>query len=425
MTEPSTRAILEQSPKQTREQPVVLVTSTGPWPFTAQLAIGLAQAGIGVSVLCPPSHPLLKTRAVTRVFHYGSFRPVRSLLDAIRATSPQLVIPCDDRAVDHVHELYADAQLRGTYLDALIERSLGHPSSYSIVSSRRRLLEVAREEGIRVPETKPIRTIAECDDLDETKFPWVLKADGTWGGRGVSIAENRAEAKEVFQQLGRVFGLTRALKRAVVDRDLFWSRRGRRSRPSVIAQTYIRGVPANCAAICWRGQVLAGSTVEVLSTEGITKPATVVRVVDNPEMMLAMARIARRLGLSGFFGLDFMIEEDSGTPYLIEMNPRCTPLSHLRLGKGRDQIAALAEELSGQRQPDAPPVTEKDIIAYFPQALQQQSELLESSFLDIPQDEPELIEELLRPSFGRRLAARLESVRNRRPACDRVTARES
>ena len=38
-----------------------------------------------------------------------------------------------------------------------------------------------------------------------------------------------------------------------------------------------------------------------------TGSATVVRLTERPEMLLAAKRIARRLGLSGFFGLDFML----------------------------------------------------------------------------------------------------------------------
>jgi predicted ATP-grasp superfamily ATP-dependent carboligase len=53
-------------------------------------------------------------------------------------------------------------------------------------------------------------------------------------------------------------------------------------------------------------------------------------------MMFAAERLAHRLDLSGFFGLDFMIEDNTETTYPIEMNPRCTQFCHLQLGKGRD-----------------------------------------------------------------------------------------
>jgi carbamoylphosphate synthase large subunit len=63
-------------------------------------------------------------------------------------------------------------------------------------------------------------------------------------------------------------------------------------------------------------------------------------------MRLAAERIAYRLGLSGSFGLDFMIEDASLETYLIELNPRCSPLSHLQHGEERDLISALWAQLS-------------------------------------------------------------------------------
>lgn len=387
------------------DAPRVLVASTDSWPFAARLAIALAHAGAEVAAICPRVHLLRKSRAVRRIFPYSPTAALRSLVDAIRAFGPDLIVPCDERAVEHVHQLHGEARRFGKLaleLEALIERSIGHPDSYGIVSARYRLLCTASEEGIPLPETKLIGSDADCDALDASpQSSWVLKADGTWGGRGVRIAESPAQAKRIFAQLNRIFGFPRALKRTIVNRDLFWSRIWpRRPRPPIIAQRYIPGIPANCAVFCWQGRVLAGIGVEVLSAEGMTKPATIVRVVDNPAMMGAAARLAKRLRLSGFFGLDFILEQGSGVPYLIEMNPRPTPLCHLRLGDRRDMIGALMEQLAGQALPAVPPVTSKDVIAYFPQALGEKSEHFESAFLDAPQNEPELTEALLRPGRG-------------------------
>jgi predicted ATP-grasp superfamily ATP-dependent carboligase len=124
-------------------------------------------------------------------------------------------------------------------------------------------------------------------------------------------------------------------------------------------------------------------------------------------MILSAKRIARRLGLSGFFGLDFMIEDGSNTTYLIEMNPRCTQLCHLRLGKGRDMIGALCAHLTGKPLGETPPVTRNDMIAYFPEAWNCKSEFIASSFQDIPRGEPELVKQLLAPSSDRSILGRM------------------
>ena len=346
--------------------PRVLLTDTTRWERSARIAVELSSAGCSVSAVClARRHPFLETRVVDQVFPYSSLRPLESLAAAIRATDPKIIIPCDDRAVQHLHQLHRQARLTGAdNIAGLIERSLGPPRSYPIVSVRFNLLDIARQEGLRVPATQAIHTL---DDLSswgaEHDLPWVLKADRTWGGGGVHIAPTVKHAQRFFKRIPRFFGTALAVKRLVVNRDPFWLLPSRRRwRPGVIVQSHIQGRPANCAVVCWEGRVLAGIAAEVVSSEKPTGPATAVRIVDNPEMMVCAESIARRLGLSGFFGLDFMIEEGTGASHLIEMNPRCTPLCHLRMGQGRDLIGALYAQLSGRAPQGAPSMTQKDRI---------------------------------------------------------------
>lgn len=395
--------------------PRVLLTDTNRWPSSARLAIGLSKAGCRVSGICPRrGHPLLYTRVVERTFPYSGLRPLESLAAAIEATQPQIIVPCDDRGVQHLHELHARSGRLGTFGAAvakLIEWSLGPPESYPIASNRCDLLRIAGEEGVRVPDTKPLAT---ADDLDAWQaghdLPWVLKGDGTFGGRGVRIARTAPEAKQCFSDITTLFKATRAIKRTIVNRDAFWLRPWWNNyRPAIIVQAHVKGRPANCAFVSWKGKLLGCIDVEVISSEGSTGPAVVVRVIDNPEMTTAAERIAHRLRLSGFYGLDFMIEESSGHAYLIEMNPRCTPLSHLQLGAGRDLVGALWAQLAGQPPQATPPVTLNEIIAYFPQALTTKSEYLQSGYLDTPRDEPDLVQDLLRPWPDRSLLYRLVS----------------
>jgi hypothetical protein len=371
-------------------------------PYIALLALDLARAGSDVSAVCPTRHPMLKTRVVRQTFHYSGFRPLDSLARAIEATNPQIIIPCDDRAVGHLHELHARARHQGALgkkTASLIEKSLGSPENYPVVSSRYDFLRIAREEGLRVPDTEQINSESDLKSWQgRKKFPWVMKADGTYGGHGVKIAHTLDEAARFRQELTRFYRAGRAIKRMFVNRDAFWIRPWWKDvKPAISVQAYIHGRPANCGVVCWKGKVLAGTGVEVVSAAGATGPAAVVRVVDKPDMMLCAERIAGRMNLSGFFGLDFVIEEGSGLTYLIEINPRPTRVCRLQLGKGRDQVGALCAQLSNRPIRDVPPVTQNRMIAYFPDAWDARSEFLESSFHDIPEAGPELLEELRRP----------------------------
>lgn len=397
----------------------ILLTNTSWWPCASRLAMGLTKVGCAVSAVYPPNgHPLSKTLVIQQRFSYRAVNPIGSLSTAIESVDPDIVVPCDDRAVQHLHELHARARAQpasGSRLCNLIEESLGSPESYPIVSSRYGLLKIAREEGIRIPETNLVTAASELRaGHGGQKLPWVLKADGSWGGHGVKIAHHPKQAGQFFLELARPLATMRFLKRLIVNRDPYWLQTWwHRTKPAVIVQSHIQGRPANSAVVCWKGKVLAGIAVEVVNAQGAIGSATIVRVVDSPAMLLPAERLARRLGLSGFYGLDFMIEEGTGDLYLIEMNARCTPLSHLQLGNGRDLIAAWWAQLSDTPLRESPPVTQSDTIAYFPQAWHwnPRSELLRSSYHDVPWEEPDLVQELFRlPWPDRSILARVSNL---------------
>jgi hypothetical protein len=65
------------------------------------------------------------------------------------------------------------------------------------------------------------------------------------------------------------------------------------------------------------------------------------------------------------------------------------------LEKGRDMIGAISAILKGKPLSEQVPITQNDLIAYFPHALLTGSKFLSSSYHDVPLDEPELIQELL------------------------------
>jgi hypothetical protein len=85
----------------------ILIVSSCWWAFPARLAMAFASIGHRVEAICPGHHPLEKTKAVRTLYRYSALRPLEALAKAIKRAEPALIVPCDDRAIAHLHELYA------------------------------------------------------------------------------------------------------------------------------------------------------------------------------------------------------------------------------------------------------------------------------------------------------------------------------
>ncbi len=365
------------------------------WPLSARLAIRLISYGCKVSALCPQGHMLRHVNGMANIYRYRGLRSLASLETAIRAAKPDIIIPCDDRVVWQLHELHA----KRPDLRPLIEASLGPASEYNIVSQREQLLLTADELGIRIPRTVRVQSEREIRAwFASAQPPAVLKLDGSWGGEGVAIVRSEEQAIETLRKMSQRPGLGTAIKRLVVNRDpvSIWESRQRIS-PVITIQEFIHGRPANAMLACWRGELQAMVSVEVLSSLGETRAALVVRPIRNKEIEHAARVLTHRLQLTGFYGLDFMLDPETNRTWLIEMNPRCTQLGHLPLTNAGDLAGALCQKLTGQKCITREDPIEEEMIAFFPQTILRdpRNPLLRSSYHDVPWEYPELVRELL------------------------------
>jgi hypothetical protein len=365
--------------------------------------MALAKAGFAVEAVCPSGHTLGRTSAVHRTHKYHALKGLASLASAIAAATPDLIIPADDLATRQLHQLYRrkrDNGRSGAQTCELIERSLGAAEGFEPVYARTSFMQIAHEEGVRAPKTE---TIANTHDLTKwiarMGFPTVLKANGTSGGDGVRVVNTVEEAEHAFRKLQAPPLMARAIKRALVDGDATLVRASLFRRRFVVnAQAFISGREATSTIACWKGKVLASLHFEVLKKAGSTGHATVLRLIEHPEMADAAEKIVRRFKLSGLHGLDFMLEAHTGNAHLIEINPRTTQVGHLALGIQRDLPAALYAVLTGKETQPAPKITESDTIALFPQewARDPKSEFLQSAYHDVPWEEPALMRSCIR-----------------------------
>jgi hypothetical protein len=379
-------------------KPTVLIVTTSRWFPAARLAMALASAGFTVDAVCPRRHPMSLIRGLRKKHTYHFTAPTYSFLSAMCESRPDLVVACDDAAVSYVHKLYAEQRPRGTdgeKICALLEHSLGPAASFPVVGNRNALAKIAEEEGIRVPAAEVISDSSTLKSwVGRAGLPSVLKADGTSGGEGVRIVGSLEEAEQAFRALQAPPMVARAVKRALIDQDmsLFWPSL-LREKYVVSGHTFVQGREATSAIACWNGSVLASLHFEILNRRGQRGASTALRILNNPAMASAAEKIVRRLGLSGFVGFDFMLENETGEPYLIEKNPRATQAGHLALGNGRDLPAAMFGAVTGTQCEARPVVTESDTIALFPYEWlgNPDSPYLKSGYHDVPWEEAEFV----------------------------------
>jgi hypothetical protein len=365
----------------------VLLASGTDWPFPARLAHAFAALGAQVEGLCLRRSPLHFSAAPAALHRFSALHPTHSLSNAIDRSNPDLFIPCDD--------LMAELAWRLGQTDpgfaSLMRHSCGSSDAFPILSARNDFLREARLAGAPAADTIAIESPADLDRaLAQFGLPLVLKADGSWGGAGVVIARGKEEAHAAldrFSHPSRLKLAAQAIKRGEPAR-LVRALMPVAPRPG--AQRFVPGHPATSAIACWQGTLLAAHHFDVMvaSSDDGTGPATVVARAACSAMEDSARKIAARFGLSGLYGLDYMRDRD-GRVFLLEINPRATPTSHLALG--RDLVAALLRA-AGQPTPDRPAVTEKNHIALFPQEIQRDpaSPHLASGYHDLPVADPGL-----------------------------------
>lgn len=383
----------------------ILLATTVRWPSAGRLAGAFASVDCAVSALLPSDHPAARSRYFQRVYAYSPFASAGSLLDAIGHAQPDLVVALDDRATVLLLRTHADAP---EHVATLISHSLGKPASYPNLMSRSGFIRAAREADIRTPLTCAVANSAALDEaLAATGFPAVIKADGTWGGDGVMVVHNAADAVLAYRKLSNPPSLLRSVVRAIRRSDAHFLRAAIENHPPAVSvQQFIAGRPATTSFACWQGKLLAANHFETLAAANANGPASVLRRFENEEMQDAAARLASRFELSGLHGLDY-VRDEAGNAHLIEINPRSPQTSYLAFGAGHDLVGALVARLNETAHAPRPYVT-GDTVALFPQEWMRDpaSPYLTAAFHDVPWDDPALIRSWMesraaRPALGK------------------------
>lgn len=375
-------------------RPVALLLATGTmWVGPARFARSLALAGFEVALLAPRGALAGYSRHLHKLAHVpdgaSAAQWVHALAATVQAVDPAILLPADDTAFRLLATAHAEpppgmTEDRHAALSARIADSLGDPAHYLDSVDKTRLPLVAAQLGVRVPPFRVIAGAAEGEPfITEHGFPVVLKRRHSTAGAGVEICADLAAYEAACASLLRP--QAEALPAA--------------GTPRLMLQKAIRGRRKFHPGLAWRGALQMGWAAEVLEALSAKGPGAVTRQHHDPLAYEQVALLARGLGLHGIFGVEFLVEDGTGLPYVVEINRRISPGFHRGTDIGADLGIALREMLSGatvstRRRLDD---TESHRTVSFPQEWLRDphSAHLREEAVDVPWDDPALIRAFL------------------------------
>ncbi len=328
-----------------------LVLTGVSWHATARLARQLQRVGFVVEALAPHGHPLSRQEGLAGFHVLPAIGPQRSIEIAIGRSRPDLLIPGDDFVTDLLHRLHATTQ--SPVVRATIERSLGSPEFFGRKFDRLWMNDLAASEGVAVPRTEAVASpTALGEQVDRIGLPAFLKVDGSWGGLGVARVGGLVDARRAWRRLSSPRHGLRAVKRALLNGDVSGvDRLLRGRRPAFSVQEAVDGELVVVSAACYRGELLGMISARVLAQQTAFGPATKIQLDDRLPVRDAVAKIVRRLGLSGLCGFDFILSPTQTVPVFIELNPRATQTSDFIGETDGDFLARLLDAFGGRGTP--------------------------------------------------------------------------
>jgi len=152
--------------------------------------------------------------------------------------------------------------------------------------------------------------------------------------------------------------------------------------------------------VAWNGRLLAGYAGEkIIANPEPTGPPTVTRYFRSPRLRAVTEQLVAGFGMAGSFVVEFRIDERTQDAHLVEINRRISPVTHLGAMRNVDFCAALYAAVNGTTSTSRADLSEGEegIAVFFPGEWLRdpESRYLRDYPVDVPWDEPELIEALL------------------------------
>jgi Carbamoyl-phosphate synthase L chain, ATP binding domain len=384
---------------------VLIIAFQENWVAIARLPKALQQAGFAVAALCPPNSYLAATKYLDGLFPCCSRRSGRKIFNQLKHIvhfwKPEIIVPGDERAVDFLLRLVqlhhqAKNEITPEMLECL-RFSFGNFNWQAAAMSKCLTLSQAATLGIKTPKFGSPSSFAEAVHLAEAfGWPVIMKKSSSFGGRGVAFCANQHELAGVYRQYAKPYW-KRTLASMYANAQgwelgLNWSA----SDHGFTVNETIGGTPAAAAVVAVNGKILARSAaLKTKCYPDFKSPSSVIQMINHEGIFAAVEKLVGHWKATGFIGFDFMVTQE-GTAYLIECNPRPTPLSYLGASSGCDLCLAWRHYLTGEEKPPGP-TRRHEFVVHFPNEWQRDpnSPYLQNAYHDVPWDDPPLFRRLV------------------------------
>jgi len=215
-------------------------------------------------------------------------------------------------------------------IDAVTRTILPDTDTLMRLHDKQRLEQLAHEIGLDAPKTFYPSSFDEARELIATvDLPVVIKMRKTSGAAGFRKIYERSGFERAYFDVVRTNDLPES------DLPMF--------------QQLVEG-PTTCTLhLCQKGGVLGEVMYQGLRTMPRSGGTTVFREsLSDPACREAAARIVKHLGFTGLCGFDFIIDEVTGRPFLVDGNCRITPAVTMAYHGGTDLIEGWVHVANGE-----------------------------------------------------------------------------
>lgn len=346
---------------------IAIVCTQGDWIGPFNLAKALTRNGVDVCGVCTPDSYLANSAYIAaKLTAEGAAinRSIAPMIDnLITHFQPDLLLAGDDSAFKLLAGMLIEGKASEKVLN-LLKKSLPDPDKIALFMAESDFIRNFSGFSCPPPPSllQPDRK-ALFEFIEQHQFPILFKRDGLSGGYGISFCNDSQQADEL-------------LKKENASGSRF------------LVQKIIAGTASQVIVSGLHGRVSDSLALSKIHETWKFGPSSVLGFLEHQAMQETARKIYETCGLSGFCGVDFIVDKNNQA-WLLELNPRIVPATHLGQLFGTDLVNAFVCQVTGKER-TPPPTRTSDKVALFPNEYMRDphSPYLRGVYHDVPWDDP-------------------------------------